>query len=135
MPTSFPSIEPSSRSFVAPKWPTTSSNSMSGVTTRRLWGSRPSHAELKLNFNNIDDVKVSAILSAYSSAQGPIDSLVLPDILFNGADPTLKSWLDGGATNIGLLWCFAENSPPSVESIAPNRSNVQISLMAELRMS
>jgi hypothetical protein len=88
-----------------------------------------------LQFSNISDANVSAILNAYNTAKGSTDSLTLPDVLFNGADATLKTWLDSSATGAGLLWCFTEGSPPSVESVAPGRSNVSVSLTAELRMS
>jgi len=135
MATAFPTIEPTSRSFAAPSWQTTTQVSQSGVITRRLWGSRPSRATLSLQFNNISDTNTSAILSAYNSAKGSVDSLTLPTILFNGADGTLKTWLDGSATGAGLLWCFTEGSPPQVESVAPGRSNVTVSLTAGLRMS
>ena len=135
MATTFPSIEPTGRSFTAPSWATTTQASQSGVITRRLWGSRPSRATLNLQFNNINDANVSAILSAYNTAQGSVDSLTLPDVLFNGADATLKTWLNNSATGAGLLWCFTEGSPPSVESVSPGRSNVTVSLTAELRMS
>jgi hypothetical protein len=135
MATTFPSIEPTGRSFTAPSWATTTQASQSGVITRRLWGSRPSRATLNLQFNNISDTNVSAILSAYNTAQGSVDSLTLPDVLFNGADATLKTWLNNSATGAGLLWCFSEGSPPSVESTAPGCSNVTVSLTAELRMS
>jgi hypothetical protein len=135
MATAFPGIQPTSRSFVAPAWQTTTETSQSGVVTRRLWGSRPSRATLNLQFNNINDTNTSAILSAYNSAKGSVDSLTLPDIIFNGADSSLKLWLDSSATGAGLLWCFTEGSPPQVESIAPGLSNVSVSLTAELRMS
>jgi len=135
MATAFPGIQPTSRSFVAPAWQTTTETSQSGVITRRLWGSRPSRATLNLQFNNINDTNTSAILSAYNSAKGSVDSLTLPDIIFNGADSSLKLWLDSSATGAGLLWCFTEGSPPQVESIAPGLSNVSVSLTAELRMS
>jgi len=135
MATTFPSIEPTARSFTAPAWQTTTQTSQSGVITRRLWGSRPSRATLSLQFNNIDDTDASAILSAYNSAKGSVDSLTLPSALFDGADATLTSWLNASATGAGLLWAFAEDSPPQVESVAPGRSNVSVSLTAELRIS
>jgi len=135
MATTFPSIQPTARRFTAPTWPTSTQTAQSGVITRRLWGSRPSRAVLSLQFNNITDADVSAILDAYNDAQGAIDSLTLPSILFNGADATLTAWLNGSANGAGLLWCFTEGSPPSVESVAPGRSSVSVSLTAELRMS
>jgi hypothetical protein len=135
MATTFPSIEPTGRSFTAPSWATTTQASQSGVITRRLWGSRPSRATLSLQFNNIDDTDTSAILNAYNTAKGSTDSLTLPSQLFVGADATLQTWLDSSATGAGLLWCFSEGSPPQVESVAPGRSNVSVNLTAELRMS
>ncbi len=135
MATTFPSITPSERSFVAPTWPTKTQASQSGVITRRLWGSRPSQAKLSLTFGNISDTNTAAILSAYNSAKGSVDSLTLPSQIFDGADSTLRSWLNASATGAGLLWCFAEGTSPQVESVAPGRSNVTVQLTAELRMS
>ena len=135
MATIFPSIEPTGRRFTAPTWPTTTQTAQSGVITRRLWGSRPSRAVLSLQFNNISDANVSAILDAYNYAQGSIDSLALPSVLFNGADAMLTAWLNSSANGAGLIWCFTEGSPPSVESVAPGRSSVTVNLTAELRMS
>jgi hypothetical protein len=135
MATTFPSIAPTRRSLVAPTWPTTTQASQSGVITRRLWGSRPSQAKLSLTFGNINDTSTAAILSAYNSAKGSVDSLTLPTQIFAGADATLQSWLDASATGAGLLWCFAEGTSPQVESVAPGRSTVTVELTAELRMS
>ena len=135
MATTFPSIAPTRRSFVAPTWPTKTQASQSGVITRRLWGSRPSQAKLSLTFGNINDTNTTAILSAYNSAKGSVDSLTLPTQIFAGADATLESWLNASATGAGLLWSFSEGSSPQVESVAPGRSNVTVELTAELRMS
>ena len=135
MPTTFPTVQPTSRSFVAPKWPTKTQASQSGVITRRLWGSRPSSAKLSLKFNNISDTSTTEILSAYDTAKGSVDSLTLPSIIFKGASAGLQQWLDASATGAGLLWCFSEGTSPQVESVAPGRSNVTVELTAELRMS
>ena len=135
MATTFPSITPTRRSFVAPTWPTKTQASQSGVITRRLWGSRPSQAKLSLTFGNINDTNTAAILSAYNSARGSVDSLTLPTLIFAGADATLQSWLNASATGAGLLWSFSEGTSPQVESVIPGRSNVTVELTAELRMS
>lgn len=135
MATTFPSVTPTRRSFVAPTWPTKTQMSQSGVITRRLWGSRPSQAKLNLTFNNINDTNTAAILSAYNTAKGSVDSLTLPAQIFAGADATLQSWLNASATGAGLLWSFSEGTSPQVESVAPGRSNVTVELTAELRMS
>lgn len=133
MAVTFPSIAPTGRSFTAPVFPTSSFASQSGVITRRLWGSRPSKATLDLQFNNIDDTSVSAILNAYNNAKGSVDSLTLPAEVFAGANAALTSWLNASATGAGLLWSFTEGSAPTVESVGPGRSSVSVSLTAELR--
>lgn len=135
MATTFPSVTPTGRRFTPPRWPTTEQTSQSGVVSRRLWGSRPSNAALELTFNNISDTDTSSILSAYESAQGPIDELTLPTTLFAGADATLTTYLDASSTGAGLIWHFSSKNPPTVESVFDGRSNVVVTLTAELRMT
>lgn len=134
MVVTFPSIAPTARSFTAPKWPTSGITSQSGVTTRRLWGSRPSQAQLNLSFNNISDDNAALIAAAYNSAKGATVELTLPAVIFDGASSTLKAWLDTSATGAGMQWFFSDE-PPNIESVAPGRSSVQINLVAELRMT
>jgi len=134
MAVTFPTIEPTSRNFVAPRWPTTGLLSQSGVTTRRLWGSRPSQAQLSLNFDNISDDNAALSLGAYNSAKGSTTDLTLPSIIYNGASTNLASWLSTAATGAGMKWFFSEE-PPTVESVAPNRSSVRVTLIAELRLT
>ena len=134
MAVTFPTIQPTSRSFTAPRWPTTGITSQSGVVSRRLWGSRPAQASLSLGFGNISDANTSLILQAYNDAKGNVTDLTLPSIIFNGASATLTNWLNTSSTGAGMLWFFGED-PPAVESVAPGRSNVQITLVAELRLT
>ena len=134
MAITFPNIEPTSRSFTAPRWPTSGMTTQSGVTTRRLWGSRPSQAQLSLSFDNITDDNAALILQAYNDAKGASIDLALPSVIFNGASGNLISWLNTSATGAGMKWFFSEQ-PPAVESIAPNRSSVSLTLIAELRLT
>jgi len=134
MAVTFPNIEPTSRSFTAPKWPTSGLTTQSGVTTRRLWGSRPSQAQLSLTFTNITDDNAALIMAAYHDAKGATTDLSLPSVIFNGASGNLTGWLNTASTGAGMKWFFSEE-PPSVESVAPNRSTVTVRLVAELRLT
>jgi len=134
MAVTFPTIEPTSRNFTSPKWPTSGLTTQSGVTTRRLWGSRPSQAQLGLTFTNITDDNAALILAAYHDAKGATTDLSLPSIIFNGASTNLANWLNTASTGAGMKWFFTEE-PPSVESVAPNRSTVTVRLVAELRLT
>lgn len=115
-----------------PKWPTSGVTAQSGVTTRRLWGSRPAQAQLSLTFANITDDNAALILSAYHSAKGNTTELTLPDLLFSGASTTLQSWLKLVSGNTGLKWFFTEE-PPTLESVSPGRSSVRVTITAEHR--
>jgi hypothetical protein len=134
MTVTFPTLEPTSRSFVAPRWPTSGITSQSGVTTRRLWGSRPSQAQLSLSFDNISDDNAGLIVAAYNSAKGATTELTLPNVLFNGASAALTGWLNTTSTGAGMKWFFSDE-PPTVESVAPGRSSVRVALVAELRLA
>jgi len=134
MAITFPTIEPTSRSFTAPRWPTSGLTTQSGVTTRRLWGNRPSQAQLSLSFDNISDDNAGLIIAAYNTAKGATTELTLPAVLFNGASAALTGWLDTTSTGAGMKWFFAEE-PPTVESVAPGRSSVRVALVAELRLT
>jgi hypothetical protein len=134
MTVTFPTLEPTARSFTAPRWPTSGITSQSGVTTRRLWGSRPSQARLNLSFDNISDDNAGLIVAAYNSAKGAITELTLPNVLFNGASAALTGWLNTTSTGAGTKWFFAEE-PPTVDSVAPGRSSVRVALVAELRLT
>jgi len=103
--------------------------------THRLWGSRSGNASLELTFNNISDTDTSSILSAYETAQGPTDELTLPTALFAGADATLSTYLNTSLTGAGLTWHFSGSPPPIVQSVVNGRSNVVVTLKAELRMT
>jgi hypothetical protein len=99
-----------------------------------LWGSRPSQAQLQLQFNNISDDNAALIIAAYNNAKGATTDLLLPSLIFNGASANLRGWLDTTSTGAGMLWFFTEQ-PPTVESVAPNRSSVRVNLVAELRLT
>lgn len=135
MTIAFPNITPTSRSFRPPKWPATRKASQSGVSSVRLWGSRPSDAGISLGFANIPDHQAAAILNAHRQAKGHVLPVVLPVGILKGMEQELQAaWL-GSISEADLTWHFSEGDPPSVESVIPGRSTVRVSLTAELRLS
>ena len=132
MTIALPSIKPSSRTFQAPKWPTTTSVSQGGVVTRRLWGSKPSTGSMSLSFDNISDDNAAAIVAAYNAAKGPTTEVELSSEILSGMSEELKTGIASSIEKLGLKWFFAEDGP-SVESVAPGRSSVRLDLIAELR--
>ena len=126
----YPAITPSSRKFVPPKWPTKAFVSQAGTTTRRLYGSLPSQAELQLTYRNITDDQASAILAHYQSLKGPMSKATLPNQTWDGASTDLKKQLN--VSNYSDVdWYFA--AAPTVDSIFPGVSTVQVRLIGEIR--
>lgn len=130
----FPAVQPSSRRFVAPRWAVTPNRSQSGVTTKRLWGSKPSDAQLSLSFNNKRDEVAAQILAAYEQAKGSTTEVDLPAEVFQGTTGTLNIQLRELLRQNGLRWFFRDDDPPEVESVVPGISNIRVNLTAELRM-
>jgi hypothetical protein len=130
-----PNITPSSRVFTAPIWPVSGNKSQSGVTFYRLWGSIPNSATLTLSYNNILDTIAAEFLTAYNSAKGPITVVNLRPNAFAGLSQALINQYDLGSSNSGIKWYFRSDSPPRISSIQPGISNVDITLIGEVRRS
>ena len=126
----FPAITPSSRKFAAPKWPTKAFVSQAGTTTRRLYGSKPSQADLQLTYRNITDDEASAILEHYQKLKGPMSEADLSDQTWDGASGDLKKWLNVSKYS-DVDWYFA--AAPTVDSVFPGVSTVQVKLIGEIR--
>ena len=127
MATSFDALEtcgPTRRTFVPGKFATKRFSSISGTGTTRLYGSKAFDAQLQMTFILNDD-DTCAFLKCWNDAYGNYDTIELPQEFFAGSSPVL----DCGVPSY-LNWRWAE--APSVESLLPGRSRVQINLIATL---
>ena len=126
----YPAITPTSRKFTPPRWPTKAFVSQAGTTTRRLYGSLPSQADLQLTYRNITDDQASAILAHYQSLMGPMSKAGLPSETWEGASTSLSNQLNV-ADYSDVDWYFA--AAPTVNSVFPGVSTVQVKLIGEIR--
>ena len=127
MATQFGTLEtcgPTRRSFTPGRFPTKRFDSISGAGTTRLYGSKAFSATLQLTFI-LNDEDTCAFLKCWDDAYGDYDTIELPDEFFAGSSPVL----DCGVPDY-LNWRWAE--APSVESLFPGRSRVQVNLVATL---
>jgi hypothetical protein len=131
MATAFPALRPSSRRYRLPVFAITENKAQSGLTSLRLWGSKPEDARLELRFTNVPDSQALQIGQAYLAAKGPIDNLTLPNELFSGADASLRDFIKAAGT--GLTWHFTKE-PPDVESVVNGVSSVSVTLVGQLRI-
>ena len=115
---------PTRRKFVPGVFATKRFNSISGAGTTRLYGSKASDAQLQLTFV-LNDADTCTILSCWDAAYGEYNTIVIPSEFLAGASPVL----DCGVPDY-LNWRWAE--APSVESLLPGRSRVQVNLIATL---
>ena len=127
MTTAFGPLEtcgPTQRSFSPGKFATKRFTSISGSGTTRLYGSKAFDAKLQMTFV-LSDADTCAFLKCWDNAYGDYDTIALPNEFFAGA----SSALDCGIPSY-LNWRWAE--APSVESLFPGRSRVQVNLTATL---
>lgn len=127
MATSFGVLEtcgPTKRTFKPGVFATKRFTSISGAGTQRLYGSKAFDATMRLSFM-LNDADTCKVLDCWNDAKGSYDTIELPEKFLAGSSPVL----DCGVPDY-LNWRWAE--PPSVESLQPGLSRVQINLIATL---
>ena len=115
---------PTSRRYTPGQYPTKRFNSISGAGTTRLYGSKAFDARLELSLMLKDD-DVCAVMKCWHDAKGTYDTITLPPEFLVGSSDLLDCSIPDY-----LNWRWAEE--PSVESVLPGRSRVQINLIATL---
>jgi len=116
----FPSLVPSSRSFIDGQHPMSTARTMAGPTVRRLLSAKATEPELRLKFSNISDATAESILAAYDSAYGSRKPVTLPSSITAGSDTNMATLIRNEGSS--LAWYFLGR--PSLESIVPGRSSV-----------
>jgi hypothetical protein len=125
----FPAYAPTKRQFNPGAYPQKSYRSLAGVVVKRTFGNRPSGATLNLDFENIADDKVVAILNHYRSQTAVNRRFKVTATTMAGLNSSLIALADGSTDN--LRWEYSQ--PPAVESIRPGVSRVQVQLLGEIR--
>lgn len=122
----FPPICPSQRVYQAAAWPVRSAESLSGITSRRLFGDSPSSATLSLTFENIADADAVLIEQSHRDSRGDTDAVTLPAEAFGGMGAGLAGAV--AAPGAGLAWHW--DGPPEITSILPGVSTVRCQFRA-----
>lgn len=131
MPVAFPTLRPTERDYLPPEFAVSSIRSQSGVTSKRLWGSQPSNAELNLGFRVLSSDNAAALVNAWLATKGGIDYLILPSAILSGTGANLAAVI---LPSTGTLrWTFAER--PQIGFMAPVWCSAKVRLVGELRLS
>ena len=120
----FPEICPVRRSFTVGQYPTKKFDSISGASVTRLYGSKAYDATLDLSFV-VSDGDLSHVLDSWHNSYGGAEVVSLPSSVFGGISPQLQDKIPSY-----LNWRWAES--PSMESLVPGQTRVQVRLIATL---
>ena len=125
----FPNFKPSKRSYKAGSYPQRQFKSLHGATTTLRYGNRRTESTLALGFENLRDAQIAQILEHYEAVavSGNWVKFSASNGLA-GAGVELHPFLN--ETKSGLRWRYAD--APSVESIAPGISSVNVNFVGNL---
>lgn len=124
----FPSYIPTRRNFTPGIFPQKSFRTLGGTVAKRTFGNVAYGAKLELEFTNIIDDKVQAIIAHYQYQTQRNQRFRLPDTVIAGMNVSLAASVKAVST---LRWEY--ESPPAIESIFPGISVVSLTLIGEIR--
>lgn len=120
----FPEVCPTRRTYSPGNYPTKKFTAINGSSNTRLYGSKAFDANLSMSFL-LNDEDMASLLNSWHESRGGFYVLDLPASVFAGVSPVLQDQIPAY-----LQWRWA--AMPSVESVLPNRSRVQVQLIATL---
>lgn len=126
----FPALVPSGRRYSPGKYPQGEFKALNGAVTTLRYGNRRYDAELELTFQNITDDNAATVLGLYERTMVADDWITFTQADgAGGSSNALASYIRevGGS---GLRWRFSD--PPSVDSVKPGLSTVQVRLIGRL---
>ena len=124
----FPSYIPSRRNFTPGVFPQKTFRTLGGVAAKRTFGNVAYGAKLELEFTNVKDDVVQAIIAHYQFQTQRNQRFQLPDTVIAGMNASLATSVKAVST---LRWEY--ESPPAIESIFPGISVVSLTLIGEIR--
>jgi hypothetical protein len=124
----FPSIVPTARNFQLGQYPVKTYRALSGAVIRRSFGNRPFGHTLDLQFDNVPEATVNAIIDHYNTQGGGTLGFALPATVFAGYSTGLRNRAQNPT---GIEWLYAE--PPAISSVIKDRSSVTVKLVGEIR--
>ena len=124
----FPSYIPTRRNFTPGVFPQKTFRTLGGVAAKRTFGNVAYGAKLELEFTNIIDDTVQAIIAHYQYQTQRNQRFQLPDTVIAGMNNSLATSVKAVST---LRWEY--ESPPAIESIFPGISVVSLTLIGEIR--
>ena len=125
----YPSVAPTSRSYNAGNWPVKNFNAQDGAEVRILYGSRRYKHSVTLTYANIPDTTAEQFMQHYFEQLGTYKTFAIA----MDASKVTAGW--EGSTdfyNAGVRTQYRYANPPTMTSVYPGVSTIQIELLATL---
>lgn len=122
----YPTLKPTSRNFDPGSYPVKTFKSQSGAEARILYGSKRVDQSLSLTYDNITDSQAEQFVTHFDEVKGTYLTFTLPSEVRSG-------WAASAATLdavSGAAWRY--DSPPTITSVKPGISSVQVKLAGVL---
>ena len=119
---SYPQYKPSSRSYTPGDWAQKKYKAMDGSETRIRYGSKRTDAELRLEYQNIEDGAADDFLAHYDQMFGTYTAFTIPIEVTSG-------WTGSSYIPNASVMKFRYSGPPQVQSVRPGISTVSIELV------
>jgi hypothetical protein len=123
----FPTLPPTSRNVNVGDYPVKTFKAQSGAEVRILYGSQRTGMTMDLSYDNIADTDADDFVSHFDEVLGIYSTFDLPSSLLAGWSGAAAALT---ASNTGNQWRYAE--APTVTSVCPGRSSVQVKLIGVL---
>ena len=122
----YPTLQPTGRDFDPGSYPVKTFKSQSGAESRILYGSKRVDQQLALTYDNITDSQAEQFVTHFDEVRGSYETFTLPSAVRAG-------WAASAATIdavTGAAWRY--DAPPTITSIKPGVSSVQVKLVGVL---
>lgn len=122
----YPTLQPTGREFDPGSYPVKTFRSQSGAEARILYGSKRVDQMLSLTYENITDSQAEQFITHFDEVRGSYETFTLPSAVRAG-------WAASSATLdavSGAAWRY--DAPPTISSIKPGISSVQVKLVGVL---
>ena len=126
----YPPLAPSSRSISVGDYPIKKYKAMDGVEVRILYGSQESGATMQLTYQNITDELASDFVRHFRSTKGTYERFPVAQEVYAGWDGDSTTGADQIFRGENARWRY--EGPPTIASVRPGISTVQISLITVL---
>lgn len=122
----YPTLKPTGRNFDPGSYPVKTFKAQSGAEARILYGSKRVDQSLSLSYDNITDSQAEQFVTHFDEVRGTYETFTLPSEVRTGwaASTATLDAVSGGA------WRY--DAPPTITSVKPGISSVQVKLAGVL---